>query len=97
MLRSCSFEKALEVLQSVRQLRRMLAMMLAASILMSTVAMATETAIKAKNGDEIKDNTVSDMLNVGNPLTGNETPPFISMNGESLLLNKENELLLFSL
>lgn len=76
--------------------KRLLAVTMAASMLLSTAftAAATDTAEKT----EFKDSSISDLMNVHNlnPLTGNETEPFNAAPDASILMTKENELLLYS-
>lgn len=80
----------------MKTLKRILAAVLAATILLSTVltAAATETEEKTKN----RDSSISELMNVGavNPLTGKETPPFNAAKGSPILMSKENELLLYT-
>lgn len=81
--------------------RKLLALMMAACMLLGTIATAaatgTETGTGSSGGSQIQDNKVSDLTNLPDPLEGVEvTPPYISAQGESILMTKENELLLYS-
>ena len=71
-------------------------MVLAANILFSASVVAATDEIMDNLG--IKDSGISDLINLGakNPLNGNETPPFNAAPGSSILMNKENELLLYT-
>ena len=66
------------------------------SFLLSTVL--TVAATEAEESKAPTDSTINDLLNVGseNPLTGEETAPFISAPDASILMTKENELLLYT-
>lgn len=76
--------------------KRILAMVLAATILLSTVFTAAATETEEKT--EIKNSSISELMNIGavNPLSGKETPPFNAAKGSSILMSKENELLLYT-
>ena len=75
---------------------KLLAMLLTLSILLGT-ALAT-AASEPKNKTENKGSAISELMNSGsvNPLTGDETEPFNAAPGASILMNKENELLLYT-
>ena len=77
-------------------LKKILAFVLAANLLCSAVLAVS--ANEPADNPEIKDSSISDLMNSGstNPLTGNETLPFNSAPGASILMNKENELLLYT-
>ena len=83
-------------MQKVKRLKRMLAMMLATTMLLGTVATAAGTEPKIEK--TAQDSGISDLINAGgvNPLTGKETAPFNAAADASILMTKENELMLFS-
>ena len=78
----------------MKRIKKLLALALAMSLLLSVAfpAAATETAGQDNGAD------ISDLMNAGavNPLTGNETDPFNAAAGANILMNKENELLLYT-
>ena len=80
----------------MKLVKKILAIALAASFLLSTVL--TAAAAEAESMLPINDSNISHLMNVDtvNPLTGRETPPFNAAAGSSVLMNKENELLLYT-
>ena len=79
----------------MKAIKKILAMVLAASILLSTAHVAFAAEVGNTIGDDVG---ISDLMNVHkvNPLTGNETEPFNTAPGASILMSKENELLLYT-
>ena len=76
-------------------LMKILAIVLATSILFSGALL--EVMAEKATIPEINDSDISDLMNAHkvNPLTGNETEPFNTA-GSSVLMSKENELLLYT-
>ena len=76
--------------------KKMLAVLLAVSMLLSAASMAA--ASETSETLEVRDSSISDLMNAGslNPLTGNETEPFNAAPDANLLMSKENELLLYA-
>ena len=79
----------------MKAIKKILVMVLAASILLSTAPVAFAAEVGNTIGDDVG---ISDLMNVHkvNPLTGNETEPFNTAPGASILMSKENELLLYT-
>lgn len=77
----------------MKTFQKILAMVLVASIFLCTAL--TVSATEAVENEVSKDSGINDLLNAGsvNPLTGEETAPYISAPDASVLLAKENELL----
>lgn len=77
-------------------LKRIMALVLAATLLSSIALPVVATETEEKTGSKGSD--VSELMNIGavNPLTGKETPPFNSASGSPVLMSKENELLLYT-
>ena len=80
----------------MKSLKKLLAMLLVAVILLSAAfpVAATETTEKPKD----KDSDISDLMNLGsiNPLPKNATAPFNAAPDSNILMTKENELLLYT-
>ena len=76
--------------------KKVLAIVMAVSMLLSTAS--TVLANGTEGNASIKDSSISDLMNANdiNPLTGNETEPFNAAPGSSILMTKENELLLYT-
>lgn len=76
--------------------RKILAVILAAILLVNIAV--TAAAIEFEDVGATNDSGISDLLNAPsvNPLTGTETAPFISAPDSSVLMSKENELLLYT-
>ncbi|MBQ2377563.1 MAG: fibronectin type III domain-containing protein [Clostridia bacterium] len=83
-------------MKTMKVFKKVFAMMLAMSVLLSTVL--TVAASEAEENKEPVDSSIFDLLNLDseNPLTGEETAPFISAPDSSILMTKENELLLYT-
>ena len=75
--------------------KKTLAAVLAAGLLLSTAF--TAVAVETEEKPEIIDSSVSDLMQVDqvDPLTGTETPPFNAAPDASILMTKENELMLY--
>ncbi len=84
----------------MKTVKRVLAMMLVIGILLATAlsVAATEAEGNTEVNVENKDATISDLMNAHkvNPLQGDETDPFNGAQGSSILMDKENELLLYT-
>lgn len=80
----------------MKSVKRILAIVLTASFLLSTILTvgATDSEEKARSNDY----GISELMKAPamNPLTGNEIAPFISSPDSSVLMSKENELLLYT-
>ena len=80
----------------MKRVKKMLAMMLATAILLSTAFAAT--AAETTGQTENQGSKVSDVINVGNknPLPEDVTAPFNAAQDSPVLMSKENELLLYT-
>ena len=84
-----------EVLITMKLAKKMLAVLLAVSMLLSAASMAA--ASETLEALEVRDSSISDLMNAGslNPLTGNETEPFNAAPDANILMSRENELMLY--
>ena len=80
----------------MKRVKKMLAMMLATAILLSTAFTAAATETTGQTEDQ--GSKVSDVINVGskNPLPADITAPFNAAQDSPVLMSKENELLLYT-
>ena len=80
----------------MKVVKKILAVILTASFLLSTVLTVAATEAENKVGNN--DSGIAALMNAPkvNPLTGNETLPFNAAPGSPVLMNKENELLLYT-
>ena len=76
--------------------KKMMAVLLTVSMLLSTASIASAAEIPEEL--EARDSSISDLMNLGSsdPLTGNETEPFNAAPDSNILMSKENELLLYA-
>lgn len=79
----------------MKLVKRSLAVLLLVSVLLCSAL--TASATEGESGAR-GTSTLSDLMNLNavNPLTGNETEPFNAAPGASILMTKENELLLYT-
>ena len=76
--------------------KKILALVLVANILFNSAQVVL--AVESDGVFDLPDSSISDLMNSGsvNPLTGDETLPFNSAPNAATLMNKENELLLYT-
>lgn len=95
VLGGIQLQEKCEVLQIMKPVKKLLAMLLAMAILLSTAftAAATETT----ETTEYKGSNISEVMNPGsvNPLPEDITAPFNAAPDSNILMAKENELLLY--
>ena len=82
----------------MKMAKKILAMLLTASILLSTALTATAAEAEAEKTAQSDGSALSDLMKSASvsPLTGNERAPFISADNSPVLMSKENELLLYT-
>ena len=80
----------------MKTVKKVLALVLAVSLLLSAVL--TVVAAGTEQTPQVTESDFSDLINLGkvNPLKGNETDPFNIAQGAPVLINKENELILYT-
>ena len=76
--------------------KKIVILLLAVSFLLNTAI--TAVAIESEGTETTNDSGISALMNAAsvNPLTGTETAPFVSAPDSSVLMSKENELLLYT-
>ena len=76
--------------------KKIVILLLAVSFLLNTAI--TAVAIESEGTETTNDSGISALMNAPsvNPLTGTETAPFVSAPDSSVLMSKENELLLYT-
>lgn len=84
------------VLQTMKLFKKLLAMALLVSMLLSISFLAAATETSEKPGD--KDSNIFDLMNAGsvNPLPEDITAPYNAAPDSNILMTKENELLLYT-